>query len=392
MKVCLGHDWLTGMRGGEKVLESLCDFFPAAPLHTLFHFEGSVSPLISERPIRTSPLQKVFDASPLLAKKYRHFLPLYPWALEGNPPEPCDLVVSTSHCVMRGLPKPNGAFHISYLHTPMRYIYDRFDDYFGPGRTAWATRQFIKVVASRLRKWEQQTQDRADAYLCNSQYVRKRIQNIYGRDAAVVYPPVDAERFFSRPLGQRDGYYLVFGALVPYKRADLAVAAFSELGLPLVVAGAGPEEEKLKAMAGDNVVFKGRVADEEIPDLYANAKAFVFPGEEDFGITPLEAQASGTPVIALGRGGALETVRALGQGSPETGLFFEEDSVASLKEAVRRFEAEKIADRISQESLQAWAREFDVPVFEQRLKDALIAACPQDLARRLSEFFDHAIK
>ena len=154
-----------------------------------------------------------------------------------------------------------------------------------------------------------------------------------------------------------------------------------------MVAGAGPEEEKLKAMAGDNVVFKGRVADEEIPDLYANAKAFVFPGEEDFGITPFEAQASGTPVIALGRGGALETVRALGQvRSPETGLFFEADSVASLKEAVRRFEAEKIADRISQESLQAWARESDVPVFEQRLKDALIAACPQDLARRLSEF------
>ena len=309
MKVCLGHDWLTGMRGGEKVLESLCDFFPAAPLHTLFHFEGSVSPLISERPIRTSPLQKVFDASPLLAKKYRHFLPLYPWALERNPPAPCDLVVSTSHCVMRGLPKPNGAFHISYLHTPMRYIYDRFDDYFGPGRTAWATRQFIKVVASRLRKWEQQTQDRADAYLCNSQYVRKRIQNIY----------VATLRWFthrwmpkgSSPghLGNEMGITSSLVLCVPYKRADLAVAAVSELGLPLVVAGAGPVEEKLKAMAGDNVVFKGRVADEEIPDLYANAKAFVFPGEEDFGITPLEAQASGTPVVALGRGGALVTVR-----------------------------------------------------------------------------------
>ena len=322
MKVCLAHDWLTGMRGGEKVLETLCHLFPDAPIQTLFHFEGSVSPLIENREIRTSPLNKVLQWHPWLAQKYRHFLPLYPWAVGQTQPDACDLILSTSHCVMRGLPKPKGAFHISYIHTPMRYIYDRFDDYFGPGHTNFMTRQFIKMVAVYLRAWEQSTQERADAYLCNSQYVRERIQRIYKRDATVVYPPVALSRFRPRPRTERDGYYLYLGALVPYKKPDIAVKAFTELNLPLVMAGGGPMEASLRAMAGDSITFCGRVDDADIPDLYANAKAFVFPGEEDFGITPLEAQACGTPVIALGRGGALETVRGWSDNDPGTGLFF----------------------------------------------------------------------
>ena len=376
MKVCLAHDWLTGMRGGEKVLETLCGFFPDAPLHTLFHFEGTVSSLIADRPIHTSPLQRVLDSHPSLAKKYRHFLPFYPWAVGRTQPEPCDLILSTSHCVMRGLPKPPGAFHISYVHTPMRYIYDRFDDYFGPGRASWVTRQMIKQVAVYLRSWEQKTQDRADVYLCNSEYVRKRIQKIYHRDATVVYPPVETKRFTPKARNDREGYYLYMGALVPYKRADMAVAAFSELGLPLVVAGTGPEEHKLKAMAKDNVVFKGRVSDEELPDLYANAKAFVFPGEEDFGITPLEAQASGTPVIALGRGGALETVKPYNEENGGTGLFFETDDVAGLRDAVQLFERQSLDQKMAPEFLAEWAATFDTSVFESRLQQAIMSACP----------------
>ena len=210
MKVCLGHDWLTGMRGGEKVLESLCDFFPAAPLHTLFHLKAA-----SVRLFRNVPFEPVrckrSSTQALFGKKIPSLSAAVPMGARTEPSGSLRLGgVHQSLRDARFAKTKRGVSHISYLHTPMRYIYDRFDDYFGPGRTAWATRQFIKVVASRLRKWEQQTQDRADAYLCNSQYVRKRIQNIYGRDAAVVYPPVDAERFFSRPLGQRDGYYLVF--------------------------------------------------------------------------------------------------------------------------------------------------------------------------------------
>tara|TARA_Y100001954_G_scaffold196880_1_gene213473 strand:+ start:477 stop:1841 length:1365 start_codon:yes stop_codon:yes gene_type:complete len=392
VKVCLAHDWLTGMRGGEKVLETLCGFFPQAPLHTLFHFEGTVSSLIADRPIHTSPLQRVLDVHPGLAQKYRHFLPFYPWAVARTVPEPCDLIVSTSHCVMRGLPKPAGAFHISYMHTPMRYIYDRFDDYFGPGRTSWVTRQLIKQVAVYLRSWEQKTQDRADVYLCNSEYVRKRIQKIYRRDATVVYPPVETTRFIPKARREREGYYLYMGALVPYKRADLAVTAFSELGLPLVVAGTGPEEEKLKAMAKDNVVFRGRVPDEELPDLYANAKAFIFPGEEDFGITPLEAQASGTPVIALGRGGALETVKPYEESGGGTGIFFEEDTVTGLKESVQRFEEQQLEQKMSPEALAEWAATFDTSVFERRLQEAIVSSCPAPLAGKALEFFNHTVE
>ncbi len=377
MKVCLAHDWLTGMRGGEKVLETLCHLFPQAPLQTLFHFKGTVSPLIENREIHTSPLNHVLQWHPWLAQKYRHFLPLYPWAVGKTQPKECDLILSTSHCVMRGLPKPPGAFHISYIHTPMRYIYDRFNDYFGPGHTDVVTRQLIKMVAVYLRSWEQQTQARADAYLCNSQYVRERIKRIYNRDATVVYPPVELSRFYPATRSSREGYYLYLGALVPYKKADIAVKAFTDMGLPLVVAGTGPQEEKLKSIAGSNITFKGRVGDAEIPDLYAKAKAFVFPGEEDFGITPLEAQASGTPVIALGRGGALETIRPRTDDDPGTGLFFEEPTVQALSTAVKFFEKQKCDEAMVPNALHAWSGAFDVSEFEQNLKEGILAALPQ---------------
>jgi glycosyltransferase involved in cell wall biosynthesis len=379
VKVCLAHDWLTGMRGGEKVLETLCHLFPDAPLHTLFHFPGSVSDLIEKREVHTSPLNSILQWHPLLAKKYRHFLPLYPWAVSKVGPSDCDLILSTSHCVMRGLPKPKGAFHISYLHTPMRYIYDRFDDYFGADKTDWLTRQLIKSVAVYLRSWEQKTQDRADAYLCNSKYVRSRIKRIYQRDATVVYPPVQLSRFTPLSRTAREGYYLYLGALVPYKKPDIAIQTFTDLGLPLVVAGTGPEEEKLKAMAGDNIIFKGRVSDHEIPQLYANAKAFVFPGEEDFGITPLEAQASGTPVIALGRGGALETVRPRTENDPGTGLFFESPTVEAMKKTIQFFESERCDEQMPPQALHAWASAFDVSHFEENLKDAISSLVPQEL-------------
>ena len=243
-----------------------------------------------------------------------------------------------------------------------------------------------------MRAWEQKSQSRTDAYLCNSQYVRERIRRIYKRDALVVYPPVDTDRFQPQARNQREGYYLYLGALVPYKRPDVAVEAFSKMGLPLVVAGTGPEEESLKARAKSNVVFKGAVDDDEIPRLYANAKAFIFPGEEDFGITPLEAQASGTPVIALGRGGALETVKPFGEEDAGTGLFFHESSVVALEQAVLKFEKNRLDERMSVEALQEWASKFDTFAFSLNLRSAITQVCPPHLVEGVSKLFDNSLK
>jgi glycosyltransferase involved in cell wall biosynthesis len=331
MRVALVHDWLTGMRGGEKVLEALLELFPDGEIFTLLHVPGSVSPAIEARRIHRSFVQHL----PGVARHYRRYLPLFPRAVERFDLGGFDLIVSCSHCVAKGV-LPRGIPHLSYCNTPMRYVWDQFDAYFGPGRAGLVTRAAAHAAAPALRRWDVASSARVDHFVANSEYVRARIRSCYGRDAGVVHPPVEVERF--HPARVREDFYLIVSALVPYKRVDLAVEAFRELGRPLVVVGSGPELRRLRALAGRHTSFTGWASDDEVAELMSLCRALVMPGAEDFGIVPVEAQAAGAPVIALGEGGSLETVIGADTGGGATGVFFGEPTPHSLAAAVRRFE------------------------------------------------------
>jgi glycosyltransferase involved in cell wall biosynthesis len=329
MRVALVHDWLVGRRGGEAVLEALLPLFPDAEIFTLLHQPGSIGGPIEARPIHVSPLQRV----PGVFRHYRSLLPLMPWAVRQLDVRGFDFVLSTSHCVAKGIPVPKGTPHLAYVFSPMRYMWEQFEAYFGPGRASWPVRVAARAMRPRLQAWDRATAAAPDVMLADSRHVAARIGKAWGRAVEVVYPPVDTQRFATGPLGTGEGgYFLWMGALAPYKRLDVALAAFRRLGAPLWVAGDGQDAAKLRKGLPPNIRWLGAVGDEELPGLYRNARALVFPGEEDFGIVPLEAMACGRPVLALGRGGAIETVSA------ETGLFFPESTPEALLEAVKRFD------------------------------------------------------
>src|SRR5262245_39977326 len=305
MKVALVHDWLTGMRGGERCLEVFCELFPDADLYTLLHVPGSVSPVIERRRIVTSFIQRL----PGAAQGYRRYLPLFPLAVSRFDLRGYDLVLSSSHAVAKSAPVPAHTPHVCYCFTPMRYVWDLYDDYF-VRFAGIPTRLLMPPLAAALRRWDRRTASRVRHFVAISRFVADRIRRAYGRSADVIYPPVDVSRF--RIEETTGDYYLVVSALAPYKRVDLAVEAASRLGRRLVVVGTGPEERRLRPLAGPHVEFLGWRDDADVADLYARCRALIFPAIEDFGITPLEAMASGRPVIALGRGGALETVGSPG--------------------------------------------------------------------------------
>ncbi len=359
VSAALVHDWLTGMRGGEKVLEAFCRLLPSAPIFTLLHLQGKVSPLIESHPIETSFLQRM----PLAATRYRHYLPLFPRAVEGLRLPPVDLVLSTSHCVAKGVRPPDGAIHVSFVHTPMRYVWDMYDAYFGPGKGGLA-RHVMPFFRKGLQRWDVRTADRVDHFVANSAHVAERIKRHYDRESTVIHPPVDTARF--SPVDKPQDYYLVVSALVPYKRVDLAVQACQALGYRLKVVGIGPEEARLKSLAGPKVEFLGWQPEDALPGLYANAKALIFPGEEDFGITPVESMAAGRPVLALGQGGALETVvgAADDEGRAATGRFFYDQELDALVEAMR--ELESGLDSYDPHALARYAAGFDTSVFLKR--------------------------
>ena len=362
LRVVLVHDWLTGMRGGEKVLEAFCRIFPQAPIYTLLHLPGRVSPLIESHPIHTSFIQRM----PLAARYYRYYLPLFPRAAESLRLPPCDLVLSSSHCVAKGVIPPAGARHVSYLHTPMRYVWDMYQDYFGPGRGGLASR-VMPLVRGRLQRWDVDSCRRVQHFLANSHHVAGRIQRHYRRQAQVIHPPVETARFAPVPPDQVEDYYLVVSALVPYKRVDLAVRACAQSGRRLKVVGTGPELTRLQALAGPGVEFLGWQPDQALPGLYARCRALLFPGEEDFGITPVECLASGRPVVALGRGGALETVSGPG-GTPQDptgGCFFHQQEVDSLVRAMQELESR--LDGFDPQALAAHAAGFDTSRFLRRI-------------------------
>jgi len=361
MRVALVHDWLVTARGGERVLEALCRMFPGADLYTLLHEKGSQAAPIEQRRIVTSFL----DRLPGVYQRYRHLLPLMPAAIESLRLDGYDLVVSSSHCVAKGVRVPAPARHLSYVHAPMRYMWDLFDDYFGPGRAPLPVRVAARAARPALRAWDRSSAQRPDALVANSHHVAGKVKAFWGRDAAVVHPPVELSRFTSEPPGAgRGGYFLWLGALAPYKRVDLALEAFRRTGLPLWVAGDGQDAARLRQQLPPNVKLLGKVTDADVPALYRDARALVFPGEEDFGITPLEAQASGRPVIALGRGGALETVSA------RTGVFFRDQTVEGLVEAVRTFEA-SFEPRFTPAEARAQAERFSPAAFEAGIRGQL---------------------
>jgi glycosyltransferase involved in cell wall biosynthesis len=351
MRVALIHDWLNGMRGGEKILEVLCELFPDAVIHTLLCDRSRLSPAISKMEIKTSLLQRL----PLARSKYRYYLPVFPRLIERFNFEGFDLVISTSHCVAKGAIPSLGALSICYCLTPMRYVWYFGDEYFS--HWGWK-RRLLAPAFEYLKRWDVASSQRVDLWIAISEHVAARVQKIYNKRAEVIYPPVNAA--FFTPGGKLGDYYLIVSALVPYKRIDIAIRAFNEAGLRLKIVGEGPQRKRLQAMAGPGVEFLGWKTDAEVRDLYRGCRAFIFPGEEDFGITPLEAQACGRPVIAYGKGGALETVR-----EGETGVFFFEQTPEALAEAVRKFALLKFDAHLS----RANAMRFDRAEFKKRLHE-----------------------
>jgi glycosyltransferase involved in cell wall biosynthesis len=302
-RVVLVHDWLTGMRGGEKVLESLCQILPHADLLTLVHRAGSVSTRITDRQLHTSFIQHL----PRATARYRHYLPLFPIAVECLDVDEADLVVSTSHCAAKSVVRSGRAVHVCYCHSPMRYAWDQFEAYFGAERVGRPASAALKPVMNWLARWDRATANRVDHFVANSRFVAARIARYYNRRASVLYPPVDT-RFFTPGAVSSAPYFLVVSALVPYKRIDIAIRAARKVGARLKVVGTGPDEASLRSLGGPDVEFLGSLTPSALRDAYRGATALVLPAEEDFGIAPVEAMACGRPVVALGRGGATETV------------------------------------------------------------------------------------
>ena len=329
LRVALIHDWLTGMRGGEKALEVFCEMFPAADLFTLVHLPGTTSPVIERRTVKRSAIQWL----PFAGRLYRQYLPLFPIAVEQFDLDGYDLVISTSHCAAKSVVVTGRARHLCYCLTPMRYAWDQFDAYFGPDRVGKLGNLTLRPVLAGLARWDRATEGRVHRYLAISQYVARRIALYYNRQSTLVYPPVDTE-FYTPPPAAPDHLqprFLVVSALVPYKRVDLAMMAARHAGVGLTVVGNGPERANLERLTGDGIELVGWLEDEEIRDLYRSTVATILPGEEDFGIVPVEAQACGRPVIALGRGGALDTVI-----DGETGVLFGDTTVESLAAGLTR--------------------------------------------------------
>lgn len=360
MRVALVHDWLTGMRGGEKVLEVLCEEYPSADIFTLFHRRGTVSPAIESHRIETSFVQRL----PLAATHYRYYLPLFPLAIEQFDLDPYDLVISASHCAAKSVVATGRARHLCYCFSPMRYAWDQFDAYFGPGRTSPAARRWLyRPAMARMARWDAATASRVDRFVAISQHVARRIRGYYNRDSTIVYPPVDTVFYHPDDIAP-EGHFLIVSALVPYKRIDLAIAACRRVGARLRIVGDGPERERLERQAGADVEFLGWLSNEQIRDEYRRAQAALLPGEEDFGIVPLEAQACGRPVVALGRGGALETVV-----DGETGVLFDDPTVVSLAGALERvaatsFDGAPIRAHAERFSRERYAREMRAVIDE----------------------------
>lgn len=365
VKVAIVHYWLVGMRGGEKVVEVLCDLYPDADIFTLVCDRSAISEKLKRHRIVTSFLQKIGGV-----RHYQKMLPLMPYALESFDLTGYDLIISSESGPAKGIIPGPDATHICYCHSPMRYIWDLYPQYRAAAGSV--TRALMSLTAPSLRQWDVSTSHRVDHFIANSAYVARRIEKYYRRSAHVVNPPVDLARFKSAEVS--GDYYLCAGQITPYKKVEIAVEACTRMGKRLVVigSGAGPG---LKRLAGPTVEFLGPVDDATMTHHFAHCKALLFPGVEDFGIVPLEVMASGRPVIAFAKGGALETVV-----EGRTGLFFHEQSTDAMVDSIERFEA--VPHWFRSEVLQSHAASFDTAVFRTRLAELIesLTAKPQPLA------------
>jgi glycosyltransferase involved in cell wall biosynthesis len=328
-RIALAHDWLVGLRGGERVLDRLATLFGPTDLYVLVDDGRALSPAISACRVVTSPLQRLPGATRALR---RFYLPLMPWAVGRLKVAPCDLLVSTSSAVMKSIRPPAGTPHLCYCHSPARYVWEQTDDY-GRGSGGLARVAGLRAVRSRFQDWDRRTSDSVTQFVANSTHTRDRIRRAYGRDATVVPPPVDVAWFDLDPAVPREDFFLVVSALEPYKRVDLAIDAANRAQLPLRIVGDGSLEPSLAARAGPTVELLGRVPHDELRDLYRRARALLFPQVEDFGLAAVEAQACGCPVIAYAAGGALDTV------TPASGRLLRDQAVPTWADAMRSFAA-----------------------------------------------------
>ena len=330
MRVALVHDWLTGMRGGERVLERMIELYPDAEIHTLVHVPGSVSDIIEACPIHTTFVQRL----PCAVTKYRWYLPVFPWAVEQLSLNGYDLVISSSHCVAKSVLTEATTPHLCYCHTPMRYAWDQFDAYFSRERYGAVRYAAIRAMIAYLRRWDTATANRVDAFAANSAWVAGRISRYYGRSATVVPPPVDTKFFVPTKNVELDDYYLVVSALSPYKCNEIVFEAFNRMQRRLVVIGTGPDKKRLEALAGPTVQMLDRVDAEELRSLYQRCRGVILAAVEDAGIVPVEVMACGRPPLVLACGGASETIQ-----DGVTGTLIQAQTPEAVIEAVERAEA-----------------------------------------------------
>ncbi len=351
MKLAIVHDWLTNMGGAEQVIINFKEIYPDAPIYTTFYNPDNLDEKLRNIDVRTSFLQKK-----KMVTNHKKYFPLMPLAFENFNLNEYDVVLSSSTCCAKGVLTSPDSVHICYCNTPMRYAWEKRDDYIeGMGKLK---RRLIKILLHYMRIWDVASANRVDYFIADSTAVQKRIKKHYKRDSVVINPPVRCKLF---NISETDGdYYFVISRLVSYKRFDLAVQACSELGKKLIVIGDGPEKEKLEKLANENVTFLGRQPDDVVKKYMAECKALLFPGEEDFGIVPVEAQACGRPVIAYGKGGVLDTVI-----DGKTGVLFKEQTVESLKEAINNFETMQF----DKQEIREHALEFDEEVFQRKIKE-----------------------
>jgi glycosyltransferase involved in cell wall biosynthesis len=370
--VAIVHDWLTGMRGGEKVLEAICELYPNATLYTLVQVPGSVSARIERHRIKRSLVQRL----PRSGEFYRQYLPLFPTMVEWFDLDHYNLVISSSHCAAKSVIPSGAATHVCYCHSPMRYAWDQFSSYFGPEQVGEFRSRLLRPVLARLARWDAATAGRVDRFLANSQYVAGRIRRYYNRGSTVVYPPVDTTFYrppASWPAQPSESTFLVVSALVPYKRVKIAIEACRRIGARLRIVGRGPEEARLRLSADSNVEFMGWCSDEDIRDLYSQSTAVLLPGTEDFGMVPVEAQACGIPVVAYGEGGARETVV-----DGETGVLVAEASAAAFADGLERVRSL----RFDRAAIRAHAERFSRAQFMNRFQAAVASAVVDGEAAR----------